>query len=105
MHRFFVSPDEIKEGSCTIKGDDAHHIQKVLRLRVGEEIILCNTQGTDYLAAIQEMDKGLVRVNILDSRACKTEPKLKVTLLQGLPKASKMETIIQKCVELGVYNI
>ena len=105
MHRFFVSPDEIMQSSCIITGDDAHHIQNVLRLRVGEKITLCNTQGTDYLAVIQEMDKGWVKVSLLHSSASQTEPDLKVTLLQGLPKASKMDTIIQKCVELGVYDV
>ncbi|HHU48385.1 MAG TPA: 16S rRNA (uracil(1498)-N(3))-methyltransferase [Clostridiales bacterium] len=105
MHRFFVRPDEIKGDTCILTGDDAHHIQNVLRLKAGEEIALCNSRGTDFRAVIREMSKEWVRVELLSSSPSGTEPNLKVTLLQGLPKASKMETIIQKCVELGVHDI
>lgn len=105
MHRFFISPEAIESNTCIITGTDAHHIQNVLRLKTGEEIMLCNSQGTDYRAVIREISKGHVRVELTESSPSKTEPDLKVTLLQGLPKASKMETIIQKCVELGIYDI
>ena len=105
MHRFFVNPEAIDGNTCVITGTDAHHIQNVLRLKIGKEIIVCNSRGTDYRAVIQEMSSGLIRVELTDNMSSTAEPKLKVTLMQGLPKSSKMEIIIQKCVELGIYEI
>ena len=105
MHRFFVGPEQIQGDTAVIIGDDAHHIHRVLRLMSGEEVTLCDGQGMDYHAVIQTADKGLVEVKVLNSNPSDTEPKTRVTLLQGLPKSAKMETIIQKCVELGIYDI
>ncbi|MDD2503509.1 MAG: 16S rRNA (uracil(1498)-N(3))-methyltransferase [Clostridia bacterium] len=105
MHRFFVEPGQIQGNICKITGDDAWHIQKVLRLGIDEEIILCDSQGMDYIAVIQFVDKSLIQVKIVSQAPSKAEPKIEVSLLQALPKSSKMETIIQKCVELGIYEI
>jgi 16S rRNA (uracil1498-N3)-methyltransferase len=105
MHRFFVLFENINGITAVIQGDDAHHIQKVLRLRIGEEIVLCDGRGNDHTASIDFIGKGQVTAVIKSSAATATEPRTKVTLVQGVPKASKMEAIIQKCVELGVHNI
>lgn len=105
MHRFFVTPDKIIGNAGTITGDDAHHIQRVLRLEAGDKITLCDGRGMDYQAVIQDVGKGMVQVELTGNSPSGTEPHLKISLLQGLPKASKMETIIQKCVELGVYEV
>jgi 16S rRNA (uracil1498-N3)-methyltransferase len=105
MHRFFIPKDNISGTVAIIEGDDAHHIQKVLRLRTGEKIVLCDGRGMDYIVAIQSMQKGQVIGQVTDTRPVITEPRTRVTLIQGLPKGSKMEVVIQKCVELGIYNI
>jgi len=105
MHRFFVRPEDINNDMAVIAGDDAHHIGKVLRLEPGEEIILCNSEGLDYKAVIQKVEKDRVCAKLLGSSPSVTEPGIKVILYQGLPKASKMDTIIQKCVELGISRI
>ena len=105
MHRFFVEPDQIQDNIGNITGDDAHHIQRVLRLGIGEEITLCDSHGTDYQGLIQHVDKNLIEIKIIGTTPSEAEPKIQVSLLQGLPKASKMETIIQKCVELGIYEV
>ncbi len=105
MHRFFVEPKQIKGNIGEITGDDAHHIQRVLRLGIGEEITMCDSQGVDYQGLVQHVDKNLIEVKIVGTTPSQTEPKIQVSLLQGLPKASKMETIIQKCVELGIYEV
>jgi 16S rRNA (uracil1498-N3)-methyltransferase len=105
MHRFFISKENISGTAALIKGDDAHHIQKVLRLKPGEEIVLCDGRGMDYVVEIQSMEKGRVFGQVIGTRPALTEPRTKVTLIQGLPKGSKMEVVIQKCVELGVYRI
>jgi 16S rRNA (uracil1498-N3)-methyltransferase len=104
MHRFFILPENISGKTAVIQGDDAHHIQKVLRLRIGEEIALCDGRGRDYTAFIRSMEKGQVTADIKAGTPTVTEPHTKITLLQGVPKASKMETVIQKCVELGVHD-
>ncbi len=105
MHRFFVGPEQILDNIGKITGDDAHHIQRVLRLGIGEEITLCDSHGTDYQGLIQHVYKNLIEVKIVGTASSGTEPKIQLSLLQGLPKASKMEVIIQKCVELGIYEV
>ncbi len=104
MPKFFVEPQQIKENLIQVTGEDAKHIKTVLRAREGEEIILCDGLGTDYFCCIASLDEG-VTAEIRSSEPCQSEPKTKITLYQGLPKADKMELIIQKCVELGVDRI
>lgn len=105
MHRFFINPDQIKDSIGEISGEDAHHIKSVLRLEAGEYITLCDCQGMDYQALIQDADNDIIKVKLVNCCPSGTEPKTKVTLMQGLPKSAKMEIIIQKCVELGIYEI
>ena len=105
MPRFFVSQDDISPTHIHITGDDAHHIGKVLRMRVGEEITLCDGAGCDYTAEIEQVSPSEVSARILSSQANDTEPPVEVWLFQALPKASKMEYITQKCTELGVCHI
>mgnify|MGYP003304925140 FL=1 len=76
----------------------------MLRAREGEEITLCDGEGMDYQCRIASLERGVL-LDILSKDVCETEPKTKITLYQGLPKADKMELIIQKCVELGVDRI
>ena len=85
-------------------GEDEKHIKTVLRAREGEEITLCDGEGMDYQCRIASLERGVL-LDILSKEVCETEPKVKITLYQGLPKADKMELIIQKCVELGVDRI
>lgn len=101
MHRFFDLP--LNENLIKITNEDAKHISKVLRLNVGENVIVCDGEGTDYICAISSIDKNEVLLDIKEKQINKAEPKTKVTLYQGIPKAGKMEYIIQKCTELGAY--
>lgn len=105
MPKFFVEKEQIQENSIFITGEDAHHIQKVLRCREGEEVVLCDKEGTDYLCEYTRFEKDKVEAKIKESFPCDVEPKVHITLFQGLPKAEKMEWIIQKCVELGISSI
>ncbi|NCB30892.1 MAG: 16S rRNA (uracil(1498)-N(3))-methyltransferase [Clostridia bacterium] len=105
MNRFFVEPKQIQGNTVWITGEDVKHIGKVLRLDSGDQVMVCDGTGLDYLCSIVSLDKDAIRLSILQSLACKTEPHHKVTLYQGLPKAGKMELLIQKCVELGVWAI
>ncbi len=105
MHRFFIDGSEIVKGHVQITGEDAHHIQKVLRLRQGDDLVLCDGAGWDYQAVLESMDKHALLCRVLDKSPSQGEPKVHVTLYQGLPKGAKMELIIQKCVELGIYAL
>ena len=105
MPRFFITQDNISPTHIHITGDDAHHIGNVLRMRTGEELTLCDGNGTDYTAELEQISKTDISARILSSAASDTEPPVEVWLFQALPKASKMEYIIQKCTELGVSRI
>ncbi|MFI3174420.1 MAG: 16S rRNA (uracil(1498)-N(3))-methyltransferase [Bacillota bacterium] len=108
MPKFFVDPPYVHEKTIEITGDDAKHIANVLRCQVGEELVLCDGSGYDYfckIADISDITKLIVTADILDKRKSETEPDTKIVLFQGLPKADKMELIIQKAVELGVDTI
>ncbi len=105
MPRFFIGKEKISNDKIIIDGEDASHISRVLRCHVGEEIWVCNSENIDYRCEIVSIEKEKVEVHILETVPCEAEPKTKITLYQGLPKAEKMEWIIQKCVELGVDTI
>ena len=105
MHRFFIDKKDIKMDSIIITGEDVQHITKVLRLKIDDVIVLCDGEGVDYYAAIKDMDKHIVKTKILRKEYTNTEPTIKVVLYQGIPKGAKMDTIVQKCIELGVNRI
>lgn len=105
MSRFFVDPNCIRDGRAVIRGEDANHITRVLRMRPGDALTVCDGACTDYAAQIETMNAEAVTVLLGASARCTAEPAYTVTLLQGLPKAGKLETVIQKCVELGVTEI
>ena len=102
MNRFFVEKENITDSSAVLYGEDVKHISSVLRLRTGDEVMLCDGIGMDYHARITAISKAEVHFDILSSSTALTEPQCSLTLFQGLPKAGKLETIIQKCVELGI---
>ncbi len=104
MPKFFFNKNDISRGQVQLFGENEKHIKTVLRARVGEELTLCDGEGMDYQCRIASMERGVL-LDILSKEVCETEPKTKITLYQGLPKADKMELIIQKCVELGVDRI
>lgn len=105
MHRFYVEKDNILDGKIQIEGTDVNHIKNVLRLNKGEKIVICDGQGTDYYCIIDDVAKEKVIAIIEDEKEANTELKTKIYLFQGLPKKDKMELIVQKAVELGVYEI
>ncbi len=105
MHRFYVTPDQIKDDIIMITGPDVNHIKNVLRMRQGEEIIICNGQGKDCYCIINRVSESEIIAKIQSIQATEAELKAKITLFQGLPKKDKMELIIQKATELGVHEI
>lgn len=107
MSRFFVNNDsvDLTNNRITISGEDVKHIRSVLRGMPGDKLELSDGCGMDYGAAIEIIGKDSVTAKIMWAEPNKTEPPVNVTLFQGIPKADKMEYIIQKCVELGVKSI
>ena len=106
MPKFFVKQNQIKNDKVLIEGQDVKHIQKVLRAQVGQELEICNSEtGDNYLCDIEEFNEREILCKIIRKTEKVTESNIKVTVFQGLPKADKMEYIIQKSVELGVYDI
>lgn len=106
MPKFFVKSNHINENEVTILGTDVNHIMNVLRLKVDDEIQICNEEkGINYNTKIIELNKEKVKCNILGELQSNAEANIHINILQGLPKSEKMELIIQKCTELGVKEI
>lgn len=103
MPRFFV--DETPQGQYFIGGEDGRHIAKSLRMRPGEELTLCDGQGADYFCTVVSCDGEGALVQVEGSAPSKGEPPTKVTVCQCLAKGDKMETVTQKSVELGAWEI
>lgn len=105
MNLFYINKEQIKDQCITILGDDVNHIKNVLRMKIGESIMVCDGEGCNYLCEITELLQKEVITSILEKKPCDTELETKLYLFQGLPKSDKMELIIQKAVELGVYEV
>ena len=106
MYQFFVEPSRIQGTRVVITGDDVNHIKNVLRMQPGEEIAVSNGEdGKEYRCGIEELHEDEIICTLRFVKEDGVELPSKVYLFQGLPKADKMELIIQKAVELGAYEI
>ena len=106
MYRFFVSKDQLKDELIGITGDDYNHIRNVLRMKIGDEILISDGDDKEYLGCIERYDDNeCVNIRIIDVFGESRELPAKIVLFQGYPKGDKMEQIIQKAVELGAYEI
>ncbi len=105
MHRFYVNQNQITDQAVRIAGPDVNHIKNVLRMKQGEEIIICNGQGKDCYCIIDRVSENEIIALVQTVKDTETELGTRITLFQGVPKSDKMELIIQKAVELGVYEI
>ena len=102
MHKFFTPKELINENVAKIIGDDVKHIYKVLRISEGEKVVLNNCEGTEYLATVSSVNKQEVLLDIIEKLDLNNESEIKIYLFQGLPKAQKMDLIVQKGTELGI---
>ncbi len=106
MHHFFVSPSQIGKDTITILGSDVNHIRHVLRMEPSEEVHVTDGEGKKvYRCRIESFEEDRVLLHILWTEEIGAELPCRIYLFQGLPKSDKMEWIIQKAVELGVYEI
>lgn len=106
MYRFFVEPSQIQGSRIVITGNDVNHIKNVLRMKIGEEIAVSNgMDDREYRCGIEEFTEDVVICTLRFIKEAAVELPCRIYLFQGLPKADKMELIVQKAVELGVYQI
>ena len=101
MTRFFVSPEELGSENIQLVGENASHA-KVLRLKAGEQVLVCDGEGKECLCAV--VDSGW-NLEVLERRESVSEPGVRVSVYMAFPKADKLEHVIQKATELGVYEI
>ncbi len=104
MPRFFMLGTNLSGGRAIIRGRDAEHI-RVLRLRPGESMTICDGKGTDYRCRLVRSDKDEAEAEIVEVVPCKAEPRVKTKVICGLPKGDKTDYIIQKSVEAGACEI
>lgn len=106
MYQFFVDPSQIQGKRIIIKGKDVNHIKNVLRMKAGDEISVSNgVDGKEYRCGIAAFQEEEIICELRFIKEEGIELPSKIYLFQGLPKADKMELIVQKAVELGVYEI
>ena len=105
MYHFFAQHENIHDTYIDITGDDVNHVKNVLRMKTGDELLISSGSNVDYYCHISEMTDDNIRAEIDSIDEEGRELGIKVWLFQGLPKGDKMELIVQKAVELGVYGI
>lgn len=107
MYRFFVSREQLDADRIVIGGTDYNHIHNVLRMRTGEEVLLCDGEDKEYLCVISGYDteQEQVLLQVVDVFGNARELPARITLFQGYPKGDKFDMIVQKAVELGVSEI
>ena len=103
MIKFFVEEEAVASSRIYLEdAQDIKHLTRVLRAKCGDAVTVCDGTGWEYETEIEEIEDTCVTLRIVDRQKDATEPLTRVTLFQGVPKAAKMETVIQKTVELGV---
>lgn len=106
MPKFFVTTNQIKGNTIIIQNEDVNHIKNVLRARIDDTIDICDCETSkNYICKIEQIEEKNICCHIVEEIESHVEPHIQVSIFQGLPKADKMELIIQKCTELGVKEI
>ena len=104
MTRFFVTPDMLMQDSPILTGENAAHA-KVLRLKAGEEVLLCDGQGRECVCEVRDFAPGEIGLAVKERRASYSEAKIAASIYMAFPKADKLEHVIQKATELGAFEI
>ena len=105
MPRFFLESSAVSDSSVVIEGADARHIARSLRMAVGDEVICASGDGYEYLCRLALIRDERCEAEVLEKRKCRTESPVRITLFMAYPKGDKLETVIQKAVELGASRI
>ena len=104
MTRFFVTPEEMQPEFMVLTGDNAAHA-KVLRLKNGEEVMVCDGQGNECICTVSDVSPGLISLVVSSRQESASEAKVKASVYMAFPKADKLEHVIQKATELGAFEI
>ena len=104
MTRFFVEPEEMQPEFLVLTGENAKHA-KVLRLKNGEEVLVCDGQGRECLCVVSDVSEGQIGLVVKHRKESETEARVRVSVYMAFPKADKLEHVIQKATELGAYEI
>jgi len=104
MTRFFVTPEEMQPDFFVLTGENAQHA-KVLRLKVGEEVLVCDGQGKECLCAVSDVSDGMISLVVKKRQESESEAAVRVSVYMAFPKGDKLEHVIQKATELGAYEI
>ena len=104
MTRFFVEPEELNKKFTVLTGENAAHA-KVLRLKAGEQVLICDGQGKECLCTVSDVAPSAISLVIEDTQLSNSEPAVAVSVYMAFPKADKLEHVIQKATELGAYEI
>lgn len=104
MPRFFLPSETIDTRFITLQGEAAQHA-KVLRLKPGEEVTVCDGEGTDYLCTVSDVSTGQFSLVVQNAQPSQSEPKVRVSVYMAFPKSDKLEHVIQKATELGACEI
>ena len=105
MRRFFVRPEDVGTQELRLRGDEADHLTRVLRLGPGARIVVFDGCGHEYVTLVGRLEAAGVVCRILGDAAVQPSPTVSITLGQGLPKAEKFDWVVQKTTELGVADI
>src|ERR1041385_6253203 len=104
MHRFYISPEDWNKGALGLAGTEAHHARDVLRMRVGEKLVIFNGRGREITAEI--VDLGKDEIGLRKLHEAETPPlQCRIVLAQAIPKGKNMDLIVQKAVEIGAAEI
>ena len=104
MTRFFVTPEELQSDILELTGENAQHA-KVLRLKEGEQVLVCDGEGRECLCAIRNVSSGLVELDVVTRQDSESEARVKASVYMAFSKGDKLEHVIQKATELGAYEI
>jgi len=104
MTRFFVTPRSLGADELILTGENANHA-RVLRLKAGEQVLVCDGEGKECLCRVDTLDAREVNLTVMERRDSQSEAGVRVSVYMAFPKADKLEHVIQKATELGAYEI
>lgn len=104
MTRFFVKPEELQSNFLILTGENATHA-KVLRMKIGEEVLVCDGQGNECICTVSDVGAGQIALVVNGRQATDSESKVKASIYMAFSKGDKFEHVIQKATELGAFEI
>lgn len=104
MTRFFVTPEQLQPNFIVLTDENAAHA-KVLRLKCGEEVLVCDGEGNECICTISDVSDGQIGLVVNDRQTSKSEPRVRASVYMAFSKGDKLEHVIQKATELGAFEV